>query len=82
MRVYIAGFLTALIFIPVYFVVPRMKHQYEGFGTELPKYLEVIIALSNTCVNYFYIVLPLLFFSFRFLAGLVVSDRTGKDDRE
>ncbi|NQV26398.1 MAG: hypothetical protein HQ518_18745 [Rhodopirellula sp.] len=74
MRDYIAGFLTALVFVVLYFVVSGMKSRFEGFGTELPKSLEIVIILADTSVNYFYVVLPLLFFALRFLLGLVITD--------
>ncbi len=30
MRVFIAGFLTLLVFAPMYFIVLSFKHRYEG----------------------------------------------------
>ncbi len=80
MRVCIAGVLTALTFVFVYFFVGRMRHQLEGFGTELPKYMEVAIALSHIAVNYFYVFLPLLFFFFRSVAGIFIAGKPETED--
>lgn len=74
MRNYIAGCLTALVFIVLYFVVSGFKSRLEGFGMEMPKYLKVGIALSDTFVNFYYVFLPLLFFMLRFLVGLIIAD--------
>jgi len=80
MRVYIAGVLTALVFVLGYFFVAKMKHQLDGFGTEMPKYIEVAIALADTAVNYFYVFLPLLFFFFKFVVGIVMTDKPEMED--
>lgn len=80
MRVYIAGILTALTFVLVYFFVGRTRHQLEGFGTEIPKYMEVIIATANIAVTYFYVFLPLLYFFFRFVAGLFITSKPEAED--
>lgn len=53
MRDYIAGILTALVFLAFYFVVPGMFSRYGGYGTSVPKSLEVVIALSNIFTNYY-----------------------------
>jgi type II secretory pathway component PulF len=74
MRDYIAGILTALVFLALYFVVPGMFSRFKGHGTSVPKSLEIVILLSDTFVNYFYVLLPLLFFTLRFVIGLVVPD--------
>jgi type II secretory pathway component PulF len=80
MRTIIAGFLTLLIFVPLYFIVPRMKMDLEGFGTTVPKRVEVLIALSDTFVNYFYVLVPVLFVTFWFLAGPLMSETKDKED--
>lgn len=80
MRSYIAGVLTALTFVLVYFFAGRMRHQLDGFGTEIPKYMEVLIALSNITVHYFYVFLPVLFFFFKFVAGIFIAGKPEAED--
>jgi type II secretory pathway component PulF len=72
MRTFIAGFLTLLIFLPLYYIVPRMKMDLEGFGTSVPKRIEVLILVSDTFVNYFYVLLPVLFMTLLYLLTLVL----------
>jgi len=59
-----------------------MFSQFEGHGTSVPKSLEIVIALSNIFVNYFYVLLPILFFSLRFVIGLVVPDKDNPTSTE
>ena len=84
MRDYIAGILTALVFLALYFVVPSMFSQFEELGTSVPKSLVIVFALSNMFVKYFYVLLPILFFSLRFAIGLVLPDNGNptNDDAE
>lgn len=72
MRPLIAALLTLLLSFPLYFILPGMKGSLSGIGTELPKYLEILIALSDTFVNYYYVLLPLIFGCFLLITSLVV----------
>lgn len=72
MRIIIAGLLTVLTFVPIYFFVPRLKGSISGTGTDLPKHLEILIALSDTFVNYYYVLLPLVFGFFLLITSFVV----------
>lgn len=80
MRMFAAGFLTLIVSIGFYFIVPRMTMTYIGYGTDLPKWQEILIALSDTFVNFFYILIPLLFFLFQFLTGFFISEPVNKDN--
>jgi len=39
----------------MYSIIPKFKAIFEGFGTELPKITEVLIACSDAIVDYFYL---------------------------
>jgi type II secretory pathway component PulF len=71
MRAFIAGFLTLVTFVTLYILVPKLKASCIGLGTTLPKHIEFLIVVSNICVNYFYVLIPLLFVKFLYLIGLV-----------
>ena len=79
MRLFVAGLLTVLTFIPMYFFVPRMKASLSGFGTSLPKHMEILIALSDTFVNYYYVLLPFTFVTFFGLAALVTPENSKRE---
>jgi len=80
MRMCVAGFLTLVVSVALHFVVPKMKMKYMGYGTELPKSGELLIALSDTFVNYFYVLIPLLFFMFQFFVGFFIPEPERKDN--
>lgn len=81
MRLFIAGALTALVCVPLYVSVPRMKGSLSGVGTSLPKYMEVLIALSDTFVNYYYVMAPLVFVFFFVIALLVIPGKSKRNQR-
>ena len=39
----------------MYWIIPKFKAIFEGFGTELPPLTEVLIAVSDVCVAYGYL---------------------------
>lgn len=39
----------------MYWIIPKFKAIFEGFGTDLPKITEILIATSDMVVNYFYL---------------------------
>ena len=39
----------------MYWIIPKFKAIFEGFGTELPKITEILIGTSDMVVNYFYL---------------------------
>lgn len=70
------GYLTACLFVVsfvMYFIVPKMKAIFEGFGTELPPLTEAFIAISDVFANYFYLMiwLPIP------LIGVAILDQVG-----
>lgn len=77
MRPLIAALVTLVFSVPLYFILPGMKGSLSGIGTKLPEHLEILIALSDTFVNYYYVLLPLIFGCFLLITSLVVPP-TGK----
>ncbi|MGZ0167083.1 MAG: type II secretion system F family protein, partial [Planctomycetales bacterium] len=48
----VAGGIVGFI---MYYIVPKFRVIFEGFGTDLPKITEMLISASNVVVNYFYL---------------------------
>jgi type IV pilus assembly protein PilC len=48
----VAGGIVGFI---MYYIVPKFKSIFAGFGTTLPKITEMLILASDTVVNYFYL---------------------------
>lgn len=45
----------------MYYIIPKFKKIFDDFGTELPTWLKWLIMISDAVVNYFYLLVPLLF---------------------
>jgi type IV pilus assembly protein PilC len=61
----VAAAVTAVIMV---FVIPAFKNVFESFGAELPMPTQVVIAMSDFIVEYWYLVfgIPILFFAWFF----------------
>ena len=62
--------LVAMAFVKC---VPDFVETYDGLGMELPAMTLMIIKLSNLVVNFWYLLVILLFFDFVFLIGASLS---------
>ena len=61
----------------VYFIVPKIKFIFEGFGTEMPSITDGFLAFSDNFVNYFYLYVPLMTASFIGTLMLLRCDHSG-----
>lgn len=61
----------------VYYIVPKMKAIFDGFGTDLPGVTDGFVAFSNHAANYFYLYVPLMFASFLGVLTLLRFDHSG-----
>lgn len=60
-----------------YYIVPKMKAIFEGFGTDLPGITEQFLTFSDYIVNYFYIFIPLMIAALVCLLTLLRIDHAG-----
>ena len=70
----VAGGIVGFI---MYYIVPKFKAIFEGFGTDLPKITEMLIAASDTVVNYFYL-FPAVPIGFWLFLKVVKKNKTGE----
>lgn len=70
----VAGGIVGFI---MYYIVPKFKAIFEGFGTDLPKITELLIAASDTVVNYFYL-FPAVPIGFWLFIKVVKKNKTGE----
>lgn len=70
----VAGGIVGFI---MYYIVPKFKAIFEGFGTDLPKITEMLIAASDTVVNYFYL-FPAIPLGFWLFIKVVKKNKTGE----
>ncbi len=70
----VAGGIVGFI---MYYIVPKFKSIFAGFGTELPKITEMLIAASDTVVNYFYL-FPAVPMGFWLFLKVVRKNSTGE----
>ncbi len=61
----------------MYWIIPKFKAIFEGFGTELPKITEILIFCSDMVVQYFYLgpAIPIAFWLF---IKIVKKNKTGE----
>jgi type IV pilus assembly protein PilC len=61
----------------MYWIIPKFKAIFEGFGTELPKITELLIATSDMVVNYFYLgpAIPIVIWLF---LKIIRKNKTGE----
>jgi len=60
-------FLMAMLAVIFIFVVPKMSAVFAGAEMQLPWYTEVVIAISGIFVDYWYLLLIVIFFGFIFV---------------
>ena len=70
----VAGGIVGFI---MYYIVPKFRVIFEGFGTDLPKITEMLIAASNVVVNYFYL-FPAVPIGFWLFIKVVKKNKTGE----
>jgi type IV pilus assembly protein PilC len=70
----VAGGIVGFI---MYYIVPKFRVIFEGFGTDLPKITEMLIAASNIVVNYFYL-FPAVPIGFWLFIKVVKKNKTGE----
>ena len=70
----VAGGIVGFI---MYYIVPKFRVIFEGFGTDLPKITDMLIAASNVVVNYFYL-FPTVPLGFYLFIKVVKKNKTGE----
>jgi type IV pilus assembly protein PilC len=71
--VYLGALCMVIMFIVgfvMYYIVPKFKKIFEDFNTELPNATQALISVSDSVVNYWYIMLPLPMFALALFAML------------
>lgn len=51
----VMGVIVAVTLVVVYFVLPKMKMFYGGFGAQLPPLTRIVMGVSDFCVNNWYL---------------------------
>lgn len=68
---------TAIVGFIMYYIVPKFKAIFEGFGTELPGMTVMLIETSNAIVNYWYLG-PVIPFSMWLTIKVIKKNKTGE----
>ena len=58
----------------MYWIVPKFKAIFEGFGTELPRITELMIQVSDAAVDYGVLILPLILLVLGLVWPLAISE--------
>ncbi|MBU6276180.1 MAG: type II secretion system F family protein [Planctomycetes bacterium] len=58
-------------------IVPQFKKIFDDFGSELPAMTQVLIDISNACVNYWYLI-PAIPFGFRLIIKAICLVKYGR----
>ena len=77
---YLTVVLTCMVCIVgfvMYYIIPKFKKIFADFGTELPGMTMMLIDVSDVCVNYFFLILPVLAFLMWVVATCHVATETG-----
>jgi type IV pilus assembly protein PilC len=80
---FVGSVVLAVTFFLMIYLVPQLVTFITGMGGELPLHTRALIATSNFCVNYWYLILLLptaLFFGIKFLAVASTRVRYHIDD--
>lgn len=70
--------ISTVLLSVVYFIIPRIKDFYSKFGADLPMITQIVVMISNFCVDYWYLL-------FGIIAGSIygfkkiISTPKGKD---
>ncbi|QDT37532.1 type II secretion system F family protein [Stratiformator vulcanicus] len=67
---------SLIVFFIMYWIIPKFKAIFEGFGTELPGMTVALINTSDFVVTYFYL-LPAIPFAFWLFIKIVKKNKTG-----
>jgi type IV pilus assembly protein PilC len=67
---------TAIVGFIMYYIIPKFKKIFEGFGVELPGMTVALITTSDIVVNYFYLG-PLIPFSVWLAIKIIRKNKTG-----
>jgi type IV pilus assembly protein PilC len=67
---------TGIVGFIMYYIIPKFKKIFEGFGVELPPMTVALIWTSDVVVNYFYLG-PLIPLSFWLSIKLIKKNKTG-----
>lgn len=69
--------MTAVIFIMMIFVIPKLTSLYEEFDAKLPQSTQILISFSNFMVTFWWLI-PFLLFGGAYLYRLINSTTEGK----
>jgi type IV pilus assembly protein PilC len=67
---------TAIVGFIMYFIIPKFKKIFADFGVDLPRMTNIVIAISDWIVDYFYLI-PLIPISFWIFIKLLKKNRSG-----
>jgi type II secretory pathway component PulF len=67
--------LVAVFTVVVYFVLPRMKSFYAGFGGQLPPVTRFVMGVSDFFTTYWYLVFAIVYVSFTTVKKFLSTDR-------
>ena len=76
---YLIAVLTLIFWITgfvLYFIIPKFKKIFLDFGVELPQISTLVLEVSDIVVEYWYVVIPLLFASLIYLLVLSFGGRS------
>lgn len=68
---------TAIVGFIMYWIIPKFKKIFEGFGVELPTMTVALITCSDIVVNYFYLA-PAIPFTIWLLLKIIRKNKTGE----
>lgn len=60
----------------MYFIIPKFKTIFEGFEVELPQITELLITMSNTVVDYWYLI-PTIPIGIILIMQIIKKNKTG-----
>lgn len=68
---------TSIVGFIMYWIIPKFKKIFEGFGVELPGMTVLLINISDMVVNYFYLA-PAIPFSLWLIVKIIKKNKTGE----
>ncbi len=68
---------TLIVGFIMYYIIPKFKTIFEGFGTELPGITVMLITMSNVVVNYFYL-FPAIPVAIWLILKIIRKNKTGE----
>ncbi|MCA9032257.1 MAG: type II secretion system F family protein, partial [Planctomycetaceae bacterium] len=67
---------TCIVGFIMYWIIPKFKDIFIGFGVELPKITQVLIDMSDMVVKYWFLI-PVIPFSMWLLIKIIKKNKTG-----